>query len=70
MIEGAQIGRYNSRGVVGGEGGQAAKYRRWAKALEFTFPFVVSRLLIGLAETYENEAHREQAEAVIRRRLN
>jgi hypothetical protein len=75
MMEGAHTGVYNSRGVHWrGEGGDqereiAAKYRKWGEALQFSHPFVASKLLMGLARTYENEASREDTEAGIRRRL-
>jgi addiction module HigA family antidote len=75
MMRGAHTGVYNSRGVHWrGEGGDqerelAAKYRKWGEALQFSHPFVSSHLLMRLAQTYENEAKREDTEAGIRRRL-
>ena len=75
MMEGAHTGVYNSRGVHwGGEGGDqeresAEKYRKWGEALQFSHPFVSSKLLMELARTYEREASREDTEAGIRRRL-
>jgi plasmid maintenance system antidote protein VapI len=75
MMGGAQTGVYNSRGIyAGGEGGQqerklADKYRKWGQALQFSHPFVSSRLLMKLAKTYDGEAGREDEEAGIRRRL-
>ena len=75
LMQGAHTGVYNSRGAhFGGEGGGqerelAAKYHRWGKALQVSHPFVSSRLLMGLAKTYEQEATREDTDAGIRRRL-
>lgn len=75
MMNGTHTGVYNSRGVhVRGEGGDqerdlAEKYRRWAVALQISHPFVASRLLMGLTETYDHEASREDTAAKIRRRL-
>ena len=74
MMEGAHIGVYNSRGFDWrGEGGDqerelAEKYRTWSQALQFSHPYVSSKLLMGLARTYEHEANREDTEAGIRRR--
>ena len=75
MMKGAHTGIYNSRGFHWrGEGGEperelADKYRKWSKALQVTHPFVASKLLMGLAKTYEHDASREDTEAGIRRRL-
>jgi hypothetical protein len=75
MMNGAHTGLYNSRGVVcRGEGGNqerelAEKYRAWANALQYSHPFLVSELLMGLVKTYEYEADREDTEAGIRKRL-
>ena len=75
MMQGAHTGVYNSRGAhFRGEGGGqerelAAKYQQWGKALQVSHPFVASRLLMGLAKTYEQEATREDTDAGIRRRL-
>jgi hypothetical protein len=75
MMSGAHTGVYNSRGVHWrGEGGEqerdlADKYRKWTQALQVSHPFVASKLLMRLAETYENEASLEDTEAGIRRRL-
>jgi addiction module HigA family antidote len=75
ISHGVCTGLYNARGVVWrGEGGNqerelAAKYRGWAHALEFSYPFVASTILGAIAHTYEDEAKREDAEAGIRRRL-
>lgn len=75
MMSGARTGVYNSRGVHWrGEGGSkerdlAEKYRKWAQALQVSHSFVASKLLMGLANTYDQEASREDTEAGIRRRL-
>jgi hypothetical protein len=57
-----------------GEGGDqerelAEKYRKWGEALQLSHPYVSSKLLMDLAQTYEREANREDTEAGIRRRL-
>lgn len=76
MMEGAHTGIYNSRGVhMRGEGGEqerelAEKYRGWGRALQFSYPFVASKLLMTIAKTYDHEAQREDTEAGIRRRLH
>jgi addiction module HigA family antidote len=75
MMNGARTGVYNSRGVhYKGEGGDqeralADKYRKWGLTLQISHPFVASKLLLGLAQTYEHEASREDTEASIRRRM-
>jgi addiction module HigA family antidote len=75
ISDGARTGLYNARGVhLRGEGGDqerelAAKYRKWVEALQYTYPFVSSTLLMGMVKTYEYDATREDTEAGIRRRL-
>ncbi len=75
MMKGAQIARYNARGAhFRGEGGGeerviASQYRAWGDALQFTHPFVSSRLLMSLVSMYEQDANREDTEAGIRLRL-
>ena len=75
LMQGAHTGVYNLRGAhFRGEGGGqerelADKYHRWGKALQVSHPFVSSKLLMGLAKTYEQEAVREDTDAGIRRRL-
>jgi hypothetical protein len=75
MMEGAQIGRYNLRGMTWrGEGGDqerelAGKYRGWANALQYSHPLVASELLMSIAKSYKSDASREDMEAGIRRRL-
>jgi addiction module HigA family antidote len=76
ISSGACMGIYNSRGVHGrGEGGDqeraiADKYRAWAQALQYSYPFIASTLLMGVTNMYENDARREDAEAGIRKRLH
>jgi addiction module HigA family antidote len=75
VMSGAQTGVYNSRGAHWrGEGGDqerelAEKYRAWGRALQITHPFVSSKLLMRLAETYNREAYQYDNEAGIGRRL-
>jgi addiction module HigA family antidote len=75
MMNGAHTGVCNSRGVHWkGEGGEqeralADKYRKWGVALQVSHPFVSSKLLMGLAKTYDHQASREDTEAGIRRRM-
>jgi hypothetical protein len=75
MADGARTGVYNARGAhYRGEGGDeerqlAEKYRKWGQVLQVSHPFVASKLLLGLARTYDHDASREDTEAGIRRRL-
>jgi len=68
------IGVRNSRGVHWRvEGGQpererAAKYRTWAKRLQFDYPFV-GGVLEGISASYEREAGWQDVEAKIMKRL-
>jgi addiction module HigA family antidote len=72
IMRGARTGVYNSRGVHWrGEGGDqerelAEKYRKWGQALQVSHPFVAAKLLMGLAQTYDHDASREDTEAGIR----
>ena len=70
---GVHIGAVNQRGVTTRDvydGGQqeralfAARYRQWAKQTAGSWPRT-SRVLRGLAESYEREAQREDAQAEI-----
>lgn len=76
MMEGAHIGVYNSRGAHWrGEGGDqerelAEKYRKWGQALQVSHSFVASKLLMGLAKTYDHLAGHQDTKATIRRRLH
>lgn len=75
MLDGARVELYNSVGLqLRGEGGNqervlADKYRKWGQALQFSHPFVSSRLLMRLVKMYEGEAIREDHEAMVKRRL-
>ena len=65
---------YNSRGVYQhGEGGEqerelAAKYHAKADRLRFDFPYVAG-VIETIAESYEQQAQREDFEASIEKRL-
>ncbi len=75
MESGIHTGLYNLRGVHWrGEGGDqerelADKYRVWAEALQYSHPFVSSKVLMGMVRTYELEASREDTQAGVRRRM-
>lgn len=75
IMRGAITGVYNSRGVHfrGSDGQQerelADKYRIWSKALQVSHPFVSAGLLMAIAKSYDRDAHREDDEGAIRRRL-
>lgn len=75
IMEGAAIAIYNSRGVhFRGEGGDqerelAAKYRKWGESLQFSHPYLSSKLLMAIARNYDREASDEDTRASIRRRL-
>ena len=43
--------------------------RKWGQALQASHPFVASKLLLGLANTYDRQASHEDEEARIRQRL-
>ena len=66
----------NGRGVTmrgpyeggGQERGLAAKYRAWAQARRFEYPFV-GRILDAIAESYERDAAREDTDVRVRQRL-
>ncbi len=74
IARGFCIGVYNARGVhFRGEGGDqerelAAKYRAWARQLDFEFPYV-SSVLERVAASYDHDAEREDSEANVRQRL-
>jgi hypothetical protein len=75
MMRGAHTGLYNLRGVHwrarGGDQERelAEKYRAWARALQFSHPFVSSNLLMGMVRTYEREASREDTASALHHRL-
>lgn len=70
MIDGFVVGRRNRRGVTvraprdGGilERQEAAKYRRWTKAISFDHP-QTAKALEELADEYESESHRHDEDA-------
>ncbi|MGY4259345.1 addiction module HigA family antidote [Bradyrhizobium sp. USDA 4516] len=71
---GIAVALFNSRGVhwrgVGGgeERELAAKYGRWAQAMEYSHPRV-SAMLRGMERSYLSDAEREDIDAKINRRL-
>lgn len=74
ISEGIMTGLYNSRGAVWrGNGGDqeremAARYGKWAKELEFSYPQVAS-VLTQMEKSYLQDAIREDQMAGIERRL-
>ncbi len=76
MASGFEIGVYNGRGVTtrgayeggGQERDLAARYRGWAQARRFEYPFV-GRILDTIAEECERDAAREDTEVRVRQRL-
>lgn len=75
MARGMGIARRNSRGVVtrarGGvqERELAARYERWAVALQYSHPYVSTEVLEPLARSYESDAKREDDDEMLRDRL-
>jgi hypothetical protein len=77
LMQGFVVGVHNSRGVFTREyeeGGKqedelAAKYRRWAEALQFSHPYVATRLLDEIVDDYHQDARRADTEVDVRRRL-
>jgi hypothetical protein len=47
----------------------AVKYRNWAHALQSSYPYVASTLLMQLARTYEAQAAHEDTEESLRGRM-
>ena len=76
MATGFKIGVHNGRGVTRGGlyegGGQerdlAAKYREWAQARRFEYPFV-GKVLDAIAEGYERDAARVDTDVRVRQHL-
>ena len=76
MAAGFEIGVHNGRGVTtrgayeggGQERDLAAKYRAWAQARRFEYPFV-GKILDAIAESYEREAARMDTDVRVRQRL-
>ncbi|WP_313912727.1 hypothetical protein [Tahibacter sp.] len=70
LVSGFLTGKHNRRGVTtrmprdGGalERREAAKYRAWAKGIEDEHPRT-AKLLVGMAETYDDQARREDESA-------
>ena len=77
VADGFVIGKRNERGVTTRgveEGGDqerelAAKYRRWAQLRRVDYPFM-SSVINRIAEWYDNDAKREDAQVVLEMRLN
>ena len=73
MLEGFRVGKANRRGITSRsprEGGnlersEAAKYRAWAKAIEFEHPHT-AKALNELADSYESQARHEDEDAELR----
>ncbi len=76
MANGFEVGFYNNRGVTtrgsyeggGQERDVASKFRAWAQAQRFDYPFV-SRTLESIADSYEVDAEWQDSEVRIRQRL-
>jgi hypothetical protein len=74
LANGMSIGLYNARGAhYRGEGGSeeqalANMYRGWSKEFATKYPFT-SRMLRGIAESYEREAEWHDTDSQVRRRL-
>ncbi len=74
LMDGAQVGVINSRGVHWrGEGGDqervlADKYLNWANALMVKYPYVSSALLMKLGKSYQSDASYQDIRASINRR--
>lgn len=76
VVRGFVIGKRNARGVFWrrGDGGDderelAAQYRGWAQRRRFDYPFA-SRAVDQIAQWYDDDAKREDAEAKLAKRLN
>ena len=76
VVRGFVIGKRNARGVFWrrGDGGDderelAAQYRSWAQRRRFDYPFA-SRAIDQIAQWYDDDAKREDAEAKLVKRLN
>ena len=76
MATGFKIGVHNGRGVTtrgqyeggGQERNLAAKYRAWAQARRFEYPFV-GKIIDAIAEGYERDAARMDTDVRVRQRL-
>lgn len=77
LIRGMCTGVFNSRGVTTrmlGDGGDqerklAEKYRGFGQKMLSSHPYVAAKLLFGIAESYEHDAKRCDADASARLRL-
>ena len=76
IARGFRIGKWNARGVVklSDEGGYqerelSAQYRRWAQQRRVDFPFA-SRVISGIADSYDDYAEHEDVRATLRKRLD
>lgn len=76
VVQGFVIGKRNARGVFwrSGDGGDderklAAQYRSWAQRRRIDYPFA-SRAVDQIAQWYDSDAKREDAEAKLAKRLN
>ena len=77
IARGFIIGKCNARGVSTrnvGEGGNqerelATKYRHWAKLRRVDYPFT-SRVINRIAESYDDDAEREDARVALEKHLN
>ena len=75
VSRGVTMGRFNARGAHyrarggGQERELAATYRRWANALQYSHPFVVSSILKHMVDTYEHEGQFHDSEDEIEQRL-
>jgi hypothetical protein len=72
---GVTMGLFNARGAhYRGKGGDqerelAAKYLKWANALQYSHPFVVSSILKHMVNTYENEGEFHDSQDEIQQRI-
>jgi hypothetical protein len=75
ISRGVTIGRFSARGAYWrGKGGDqerdlAAMYRKWASALQYSHPFVVSSILKHMVDTYEREGQFHDSEDEIQQRI-
>ncbi|MEB2487763.1 HigA family addiction module antitoxin [Burkholderia multivorans] len=75
VASGAVAARWSSGGATwrarGGtqERERAAQVRSWENALQYSHPFVASRVLDALARSYERDAKREDESELLRERL-
>lgn len=77
IMSGMRTGLYNSRGATSrssGEGGNqerelAEKYKIFGQKLLSSYPYVATKLLFAIAESYEYDAVRHDADVNVRARL-